>query len=59
MAPGVVTTHAKPVVTKWARLAILKKTIGGFIVVKADLVEEAVEFAKGRPVLQVKAIVWR
>jgi hypothetical protein len=30
----------------------IKETIGGFIVVKADSVEEAVEFAKGSPVLQ-------
>lgn len=30
----------------------IKETIGGFIRVKADSVEEAVEFAKGCPVLQ-------
>jgi hypothetical protein len=30
----------------------IKETIGGFIVVKADSIEEAVEFAKGSPVLQ-------
>ncbi|HVZ96632.1 MAG TPA: YciI family protein [Chitinophagaceae bacterium] len=30
----------------------IKETIGGFIMVKADSVEEAVEFAKGSPVLQ-------
>jgi hypothetical protein len=30
----------------------IKETIGGFIVVKADTVEEAVAFAKGCPVLQ-------
>lgn len=30
----------------------VKETIGGFITVKADSVEEAVEFAKGCPVLQ-------
>jgi hypothetical protein len=30
----------------------IKETIGGYIVVKADTVEEAVEFAKGSPVLQ-------
>ena len=29
----------------------IKETIGGYIVVKADSVEEAVEFAKGSPVL--------
>lgn len=30
----------------------VKETLGGFIIVKADSVEEAVEFAKGSPVLQ-------
>ena len=30
----------------------IKETIGGFITVKADSIEEAVEFAKGSPVLQ-------
>jgi hypothetical protein len=30
----------------------IKETIGGFIMVKAESVEEAVEFAKGSPVLQ-------
>jgi len=30
----------------------IKETIGGFIVVKAGSVDEAVEFAKGCPVLQ-------
>jgi hypothetical protein len=30
----------------------IKETIGGFIIVKADSVEEAVAFAKGCPVLQ-------
>ena len=30
----------------------IKETIGGYIVVTADSVEEAVEFAKGSPVLQ-------
>lgn len=30
----------------------IKETIGGFITVKADSVEEAVAFAKGCPVLQ-------
>ena len=30
----------------------VKETIGGYIIVKADSVEEAVEFAKGSPVLQ-------
>ena len=30
----------------------IKETIGGYIMVRADSVEEAVEFAKGSPVLQ-------
>ena len=30
----------------------IKETIGGYIIVKADSVEEAVSFAKGCPVLQ-------
>jgi hypothetical protein len=30
----------------------IKETIGGYIMIKADSVEEAVEFAKGCPVLQ-------
>ena len=30
----------------------VKEPIGGYIIVKADSVEEAVEFAKGSPVLQ-------
>jgi hypothetical protein len=30
----------------------IKETIGGFIIVKAESVNEAVEFAKGSPVLQ-------
>lgn len=29
----------------------IKETIGGYIIVKADSIEEAVEFAKGSPVL--------
>ena len=30
----------------------IKETIGGYIIVKAETVDEAVEFAKGCPVLQ-------
>lgn len=30
----------------------IKETIGGFIIVRANSVDEAVEFAKGSPVLQ-------
>lgn len=29
----------------------IKETIGGYVIVRADTVEEAVEFAKGSPVL--------
>jgi hypothetical protein len=30
----------------------IRETIGGYIIVKSDTIEEAVEFAKGCPVLQ-------
>jgi hypothetical protein len=30
----------------------IKETIGGYLIVKADSLDEAVEFAKGSPVLQ-------
>lgn len=30
----------------------IKETIGGYIIVKAESIDEAVEFAKGAPVLQ-------
>jgi hypothetical protein len=45
------TTNAGKVVTN-GPFGDIKETIGGFITVKADSVEEAVEFAKGCPVLQ-------
>ena len=45
------TSNSKKVVTD-GPFGDIKETIGGFIVVKADSVEEAVEFAKGCPVLQ-------
>ena len=38
-------------VTKGA-FGALNETLGGYIIVKADSVEEAVEFAKGSPILQ-------
>src|SRR5436189_6116372 len=47
----VTTKNAKSVVTN-GPFGEIKETIGGFITVKADSVEEAVEFAKGCPVLQ-------
>ncbi len=30
----------------------IKETLGGYVIVKADSIEEAAEFAKGSPVLQ-------
>jgi len=45
------TTNAKKVVTN-GPFGEIKETIGGFITVKADSIDEAVEFAKGCPVLQ-------
>jgi hypothetical protein len=45
------TQNAKPVVTN-GPFGEIKETIGGYIVVKADSVDEAIQFAKGSPVLQ-------
>ena len=45
------TINSKKVVTN-GPFGEIKETIGGFITVKADSIEEAVEFAKGCPVLQ-------
>lgn len=45
------TTNQKKVVVN-GPFGDIKETIGGYIIVKADSVEEAVEFAKGSPVLQ-------
>jgi len=47
----ITTKNSKPVVTD-GPFGEIKETIGGFIVVKADSIDEAVEFAKGCPVLQ-------
>ena len=47
----VTNNNSKKVVTN-GPFGDIKETIGGFITVKADSVEEAVEFAKGCPVLQ-------
>ena len=44
-------TNSNKVVTN-GPFGDIKETIGGFITVKANSVEEAVEFAKGCPVLQ-------
>lgn len=45
------TKNSKAVVTN-GPFGEIKETIGGYIVVKANSVDEAVEFAKGSPVLQ-------
>ena len=45
------TTNAKAVVTD-GPFGDIKETIGGYIIVKANSVDEAVEFARGCPVLQ-------
>lgn len=45
------TKSAKPVVIN-GPFGEIKETIGGYIVVRADSIDEAVEFAKGSPVLQ-------
>ncbi|HZX73553.1 MAG TPA: YciI family protein [Cyclobacteriaceae bacterium] len=44
------TTNSKKVVTN-GPFGDIKETIGGLIIVKAASIEEAVEFAKGCPVL--------
>ncbi|NHA04330.1 transcription initiation protein [Mucilaginibacter sp. HC2] len=43
--------HANRTVTN-GPFGEIKETLGGYIIVKADTVDEAVEFAKGCPVLQ-------
>ena len=50
-AKVITTKNAKAVVTN-GPFGDIKETIGGFIVVKADSIEEAVDLAKGCPVLQ-------
>jgi hypothetical protein len=45
------TKNSKKVVTN-GPFGEIKETIGGYITVKADSIDEAVEFAKGCPVLQ-------
>ena len=50
-AKVVTAKNSKAVVTN-GPFGEIKETIGGLITVKADSVEEAVEFAKGCPVLQ-------
>ena len=50
-ASVVTNKNGQPVVTN-GPFGDIKETIGGLIIVKAESVEEAVEFAKGSPVLQ-------
>lgn len=50
-AKVVTTKSGKPVVTN-GPFGDIKETIGGFITVRAENIDEAVEFAKGCPVLQ-------
>jgi hypothetical protein len=57
-AKVITTKNSKPIVTN-GPFGDIKETIGGFIVVKAGSVEEAVEFAKGCPCCKAKAIVWK
>jgi hypothetical protein len=45
------TRNSKSVVTN-GPFGEIKETIGGYVVVKADSIDEAVAFAKGCPVLQ-------
>lgn len=50
-AKVVMTKNSTTIVTN-GPFGDIRETIGGYIIVKADSVEEAVEFAKGSPVLQ-------
>jgi hypothetical protein len=50
-ASVVTTKNGKPIVTN-GPFGDIKETIGGFIIVKADSLQEAIMFAKGCPVLQ-------
>lgn len=45
------TKNSKAMITN-GPFGDIKETIGGFIIVNADSIDEAVEFAKGCPVLQ-------
>ena len=50
-AKVVTTKNSKPIVTN-GPFGEIKETIGGLIIVRADSVDEAIEFAKASPVLQ-------
>ena len=46
----IMTKNSNPVVTN-GPFGDIKETIGGFAIVKANSIEEAVEFAKGSPII--------
>ena len=48
---GAKVVHHNNVVTN-GPFGEIKETLGGYVIVKADSVDEAVEFAKGSPILQ-------
>ena len=48
----VVTTKNSKVIVTDGPFGDIKETLGGYMIVKAESVDEAVEFAKGSPVLQ-------
>ncbi|MEO6302921.1 MAG: YciI family protein [Bacteroidia bacterium] len=48
---GAKTVHYNKTVTN-GPFGDIKETLGGYVIVKAESVEEAAEFAKGSPVLQ-------
>ena len=50
-AKAVRTRNSKPVVTN-GPFGEIKETIGGYIIVRSESINEAVEFAKSCPVLQ-------
>lgn len=50
-AKVITTKNSKPVVTN-GPFGDIKETIGGLIIIRAESVQEAIEFAKGCPVLQ-------
>ncbi len=45
-----VVTHNKAIIN--GPFGEIKETLGGYVIVKADSIDEAAEFAKGAPVLQ-------
>ena len=51
-AARVVSNQKGKLVTTNGPFGDIKETLGGYMIVKADSIEEAIEFAKGSPVLQ-------